>query len=76
MYPSGRLSHSTTNDYETKWWLDDQFEEKPGVTRPVKTHIYLREEMEAFAEEKIKAVKDIAKKKDFLDIIKSAVALE
>jgi hypothetical protein len=60
MYPSGRLSRSTITDYETKWWLDDQFEEKPGFTpanahlakRPVKTHIIWREEMEAFAEEK------------------------
>jgi hypothetical protein len=31
--------------------------------------------MEAFAEEKLRAVKDIGEKKDFLDIIKSAVAL-
>jgi hypothetical protein len=84
MYPSGRLARSTTSDYETKWWLDDQIEEKPGVTpaddhlakRPVKTHIFSREEMEAFAEAKLRAVKDIDKKKDFLDIIKSAVALK
>jgi hypothetical protein len=62
MYPSGRLAHSTTSDHETKWWLDEQFEEKPGVKpsdahlakRPVKTHIFLREEMEAFAEAKLK----------------------
>jgi hypothetical protein len=67
MYPSGRLVRSTTSDYETKWWLDDQIEEKPGVTpandhlakRPVKTHIFSRKEMEAFAEEKLRAVKDI-----------------
>jgi hypothetical protein len=32
--------------------------------------------MEAFAEEKLRAVKDIDEKKDFLDIIKSAVALK
>jgi hypothetical protein len=61
MYPSGRLARSTTSNYETKWWLDDQFEEKPCVTpanahlakRPVKTHIFSREEMEAFPEEKL-----------------------
>jgi hypothetical protein len=84
MYPSGRLARSTTSDYETKWWLDNKVEEKPGVTpaddhlakRPVKTHIFLREEMEAFAEEKLKVLKDIDEKKDFLDIIKSAVALK
>jgi hypothetical protein len=84
MYPSDRLARSTTSDYETKWWLDDQFFEKPGVTpaddhlakRPVKTHIFSREEMGAFAEEKIRGVKDIDEKKDFLDIIKSAVALK
>jgi hypothetical protein len=84
MYPSGRLARSTTSDYETKWWLDDQFEEKPGVTpayhhlakRPVKTHIFSREEMEAFAEEKLRAVKDIDEKKDFLDIIKSDAGVE
>jgi hypothetical protein len=84
MYPSGRLSRSTKSSYETKWWLDNQFEEKPGVTpggahlakRPVKTHIFSKEEMEAFAEEQIGAVKDIDEKKDFLDIIKSAVALK
>jgi hypothetical protein len=76
MYPLGRLARSTTSDYETKWWLDDQIEEKPGVTpadnhlakRPVKTHLFFREEMEAFAEEKLRAVKDIDEKKDFLDI--------
>jgi hypothetical protein len=84
MYLSGRLTRSTTSHYETKWWLDGQFFEKPGVTpadahlakRPVKTHLFFREEMEAFAEEKLKAVKDIDKKKDFLDIIKLAVALK
>jgi hypothetical protein len=84
MYPAGRLSRSTTSDYETKWWLDDQFEEKTGVIpsddhlakRPVKAHIFLREEMESFAEEKIKAVKGIDEKKVFLGIIKSAVALK
>jgi uncharacterized Zn finger protein (UPF0148 family) len=67
MYPSGRLAPFTTSDYENKWWLDDEVEEKPGVThaddhlakRPVKTHIFSREEMEAFAEEKLRAVKDI-----------------
>jgi hypothetical protein len=32
--------------------------------------------MEAFAEEKLRAVKDIDEKKDFLDIIKSALALK
>jgi hypothetical protein len=32
--------------------------------------------MEAFAEEKLIGVKDIDEKKDFLDIIKSAVALK
>jgi hypothetical protein len=61
MYPSGRLARSTTSDYETKWWLDGEVEEKPGVTPaddhlaklPVKTHIFSREEMEAFAEEKL-----------------------
>jgi hypothetical protein len=84
MYPSGRLALSTTSGFETKWWLDDEDEEKPGVTptdnhlakRPVKTHIFSREEMEAFAEEKLRAVKDIDEKKDLLDIIKSAVALK
>jgi hypothetical protein len=84
MYPSGRLARSTTSDHETKWWLDDEVEEKPGVTpanvhlakRPVKPHIFSREEMEAFAEEKVRAVKDIDEKKDFLDIIKSAVAFK
>jgi hypothetical protein len=77
MYPS------TTSDYETKWWLDHEGEEKPGVTpanshlakRPVKTHIFSKEEMEAFAEAKLRAVKDVDEKKDFLDIIKLAVAL-
>jgi hypothetical protein len=77
MYPSGRLARSTTSDYKTKWWLDDEVEEKPGVTpaddhlakHPVKTHIFSREEMEAFVEEKLRAVKDIDEKKDFLDII-------
>jgi hypothetical protein len=34
-----------------------------------KPFIFLREEMEAFAEEKLREVKDIDKKKDFLDII-------
>jgi hypothetical protein len=85
MYPSGHLAQSTTSNYETKWWLDDQFEGKPGVVtpagahlakRPIKTHIFSREEMEAFAEENIRAVKDIDEKKDFLDIVKSAVALK
>jgi glutaredoxin-related protein len=84
MYPSGRLAGSTNSNYETKWWLNDVVEEKAGVTpadnhlakRPVKTHIFSREEIEAFAEEKLKAVKDIDKKMDFLDIIKSAVALQ
>jgi hypothetical protein len=77
MYPSGRLARSTTSDNETKWWLDDEVEEKPGVTpvddhlakRPVKTHIFSRKEMKAFAEEK-------HEKKDFLDIIKLAMALK
>jgi ribosomal protein L35 len=53
MYPSGRLARSTTSDYETKWWLDDEVEEKPGVTpaddllakAQLKTHIFLRKEM-------------------------------
>jgi hypothetical protein len=84
MYPLGRLARSTTSDYETKWCLDDEVEEKPGVTpandylakRPVKTHIFSREEMEAFAEENLREVKDIDEKKNFLDIIKSAVALK
>jgi hypothetical protein len=84
MYPSGSQSRSTTSKQENKWWLDDEDEEKPGVTpandhlakRPVKTHIYSREEMEALAEEKLRYVGDIDDKKDFLDIIKSAVALE
>jgi hypothetical protein len=84
MYPSGDLSWSTTSEQENKWWLDDEDEEKPGVTpaddhlakRPVKTHIYSREEMEALAEEKLRYVVDIDDKKDFLDIIKSAVALK
>jgi hypothetical protein len=83
-YWSGRLARSTTSDQQTKWWLDDQFEEKPGVTpanahlaKPsVKTHIFSREEMEAFAEERLRAVKDIDEKKDFLDIIKLAMALK
>jgi hypothetical protein len=84
MYPSGDLSRSTTSEQENKWWLDDEDEEKPGVTpaddhlakRPVKTHIYSRKEMEALAEEKLRYVVDIDDKKDFLDIIKSAVALK
>jgi hypothetical protein len=84
MYPSGRLARSTTSNYKTKWWLDDKVEEKPGATpadnhlakRPVKTHIFSRKEMEAFAKEKLRAVKDIDEKNDFLDIIKSAVALK
>jgi hypothetical protein len=84
MYPSGNLARSTTSEEENKWWLDDENEEKPGVTpaedhlakRPVKTHIYSREEMEALAEEKLRYVEDIDDKKDFLDIIKSAVALK
>jgi hypothetical protein len=73
MYPSGHLARSTTSGHESKWWLDDQFEEKPGVTpadahlakRPDKNHIFSREEMEAFVEEKIRAVKDINEKKEF-----------
>jgi hypothetical protein len=79
MYPPGRLARSTTSDDETKWWLDDEVEEKPCVTpaddllakSPVKTHIFLREEMK-----KLRAVKDIDKKKDFLNIIKSTGALK
>jgi hypothetical protein len=75
MYPFSRLARSTTSDQKTKWWFDDEEEEKPGVTptddhlakRPVKTHIYSREEMEAFAEEKLRYVLDIDEKKDFLD---------
>jgi hypothetical protein len=62
MYPSGRLARSTTSDQQDKWWLDDEAKEKPGVTPAdahlaknlVKTHIYSREEMEAFAEEKLR----------------------
>jgi hypothetical protein len=58
--------------------------EKTGVTPannhlakcPVKTHIYSREEMEALVEEKLRYVRDIDDKKDFLDIIKSALALK
>jgi hypothetical protein len=73
MYPSGRLARSTTSEQQTKWWLDNEDEEKPGVTpdddhlakRPVKNHIYLREEMEAFAEEKLRYVVDIDEKKGF-----------
>jgi hypothetical protein len=84
MYPAGHLARTTTRDHETKWWLDNQFEEKLGVKpadahlakRLVKTHIFSREEMEVFAEEKLRAVRDIDEKKDFLDIIKSAVALK
>jgi hypothetical protein len=71
MYLSGRLARSTTSEQKTKWWLDDEDEEKPGVTpaddhlekRPVKTHIYSREEMEALAEEKLRYVVDIDDKK-------------
>jgi hypothetical protein len=84
MYPSGRLARSTTSDKQTRWWLDNEEEEKPGVTptddhlakTPVKTHINSREEMEAYAEEKLRYVVDIDDKKDFLDIIRSAVALK
>jgi hypothetical protein len=84
MYPAGDQSRSTSSEQETTWWLDDEDEEKPGVApadghlaeRPVKTHIYSREEMEALAEEKIRYVRDIDDKKDFLDIIKSALALK
>jgi hypothetical protein len=84
MYPSGDQARSTTSDKQTRWWLDNEEEEKPGVTpaddhlakRPVKTHIYSREEMEAYAEEKLRYVVDIDDKKDFLDIIKLAVALK
>jgi hypothetical protein len=54
MYLSSHLARSTTSGYETKWWLDGEVEEKPGVTpanvhlakRPVKTHIFSMEEME------------------------------
>jgi hypothetical protein len=64
MYPSRRLARSITSNQQTKWWLDGQDEEKPGVTpandhlakRPVKTHIYSREEMEAFAVEKLRYI--------------------
>jgi hypothetical protein len=53
MYLSSHLARSTSG-YETKWWLDGEVEEKPGVTpanvhlakRPVKTHIFSMEEME------------------------------
>jgi hypothetical protein len=84
MYPSGRLARSTTSDQQDKWWLDDEDEEKPGVTpaddhlakKPVKTHIYSREEIKAYAEEKLRYVRDIDEKKDFLDIIKSALGLK
>jgi hypothetical protein len=84
MYPSGDQARSTTSEQENKWWLDDENEEKPGVTpandhlakRPDKTLIYSREEMEALAEEKLRYVVDIDDKKDFLDIIKSAMALK
>jgi hypothetical protein len=84
MHPSGDQARSTASEQENKWWLDDENEEKPGVTpaddhlakRPVKTHIYSREEMEALAEEKLRYVEDIDEKKDFLDIIKSAMALK
>jgi hypothetical protein len=59
VYPLGRLARSTISNYETKWWLDNKDEEKPTVTpandhlakRPVKTHIFSREETGAFAEE-------------------------
>jgi hypothetical protein len=48
MYPTGNQARSTTSEEETKWWLDNEDDEKPGVTpaddhlaeRPVKTHIY------------------------------------
>jgi hypothetical protein len=41
MYLSGRLARSATSNYETKWWLDDQFEEKAGVT-PADPHLAKR----------------------------------
>jgi hypothetical protein len=84
MYPSGDQARSTTSEQENKWWLDNETEEKPGVTpannhlakRLVETHIYSREEMDALAEEKLRYVGDIDDKMDFLDIIKSAMALK
>jgi hypothetical protein len=84
MYLSGNLARSTTSNQQIKWWLDNKGEEKPGVTpannylakKPVRTHIYSREEIEAYTEEKLRYVLDIDEKKDFLDIIKLALALK
>jgi hypothetical protein len=84
MYPSSRLSRSTITDYETKWWLDDQFEEKPGFT-PANAHLpnaqskpisFGGKKWRLSQKKKNRAVKDIDEKKDFLDIIKSDLALE
>jgi hypothetical protein len=52
MYPSGDQARSTTSEQENKWWLDDENEEKPGVTPAddhlaknlVNTYIYSRGE--------------------------------
>jgi hypothetical protein len=64
MYPSGNLGRSTTSNQQIKWWLDNKGEEKPGVTpannylakKPVRTHIYSREEIEAYTEEKLRYI--------------------
>jgi hypothetical protein len=58
MYPKHHPSDPLLDDME--WWLDEQNEEKPGVTpatqhtatKPVRSHIYSVEEMEAFAKER------------------------
>jgi hypothetical protein len=51
MYLSGRLARSTTSGQQTKWWLDDKDEEKPGVT-PADEHLanrYLLEKVRKIA---------------------------
>jgi hypothetical protein len=72
MYPSGRPARFTTSNYETKRLRRNLESHPPTIIKQhaqSKPFIFLREEMEAFAEEKLRAVKDIDKKKDFLDII-------
>jgi hypothetical protein len=79
MYPKATPAKPGLDDME--WWLDEQDEEKPGVTpatkhmatKPVESHIYSVEEMEAMADERKTPE---TRKKGFSLIIKSAIALQ
>jgi hypothetical protein len=70
MYPKGHSSCARVRDDSNEWWLDEEGQEKLGVTpadeylakRSIQAHIYSRDEMDAFAEERKKRMRGVSKK--------------